>query len=66
MADFSNLSASVADTAAGTPGITMGTTGSMRDTQYASDDRRGQHDARARAQYSARAYAPAESPVTGR
>ncbi len=60
MADFTNPSASVADMAAGNPGINMGTTGSMRETEYASDDLWGQHDAQLRAQYPTRAYASPE------
>ncbi len=57
MADFSNPGASIADMAAGNPGINMGTTGSMRDMQYASDDLWAQHDAHFREQYPTRSYA---------
>ena len=62
MADFTNPSASIADMAAGNPGINMGTTGSMRETEYASDDLWGQHEAHLREQYPTRAYASAERP----
>jgi hypothetical protein len=60
MADFSNPGASVSDMAAGTPGISMGTTGSMRDTEYASDDLWGQHDPHFRERYPSRPYARAD------
>ena len=62
MADFTNPSASVADMAAGNPGINMGTTGSMRETEYASDDLWNQQDAHFREQYLTRAYASADRP----
>jgi hypothetical protein len=60
MADFSNPGGSVSDMAAGNPGINMGTTGSMRDLEYASDDLWGEHDAHFRAQYPSRPYAAAD------
>ena len=60
MPDFSNPGDSVANMAAGNPGINMGTTGSMRDTEYASDDLWGQHDAHFRSQYASRPYARAD------
>lgn len=62
MADFSNPSASIADMVAANPGINMGTTGSMRDTQYASDDLWGQQDAHFREQYPTRSYASTDRP----
>lgn len=58
MADFTRNS--VADMAAANPGINMGTTGSMRDTDYASDDLWGQHSAALRESYPSRPYARAD------
>ena len=58
MADFTKNS--VADMAAGNPGINMGTTGSMRDTDYASDDLWTQEDAHWRANFSSRPYVTAD------
>ena len=58
MADFTKNS--VADMAAGNPGINMGTSGSMRDTDYYSDDLWTQHDAHWRANFSSRPYATAD------
>jgi hypothetical protein len=60
MADFSNPSDSVANMAMGNQGINMGTTGGMRDTEYASDDLWGAHDAHFREQYASRPYARAD------
>jgi hypothetical protein len=60
MPDFSNPGDSVANMAAGNAGLNMGTTGSMRDTEYASDDLWGQHDAHFREQYASRPYARAD------
>ncbi len=60
MADFSNPGGSVSDMAAGNPGINMGTTGSMRDLEYASDDLWGQHEEHHRAQFASRPYAAAD------
>ncbi len=62
MADFSDTRNSVADMAAGNPGINMGTTGSMRDLEYASDDLWGEHDAHFRSEYASRPYARADRP----
>ena len=62
MPDFSNPSDSVANMAAGNPGINMGTTGGMRDTEYASDDLWGQHDAHFREHHASRPYAAADRP----
>jgi hypothetical protein len=60
MPDFSNPGGSVSSMATGNPGINMGTTGSMRDSEYASDDLWGQHDAHFREQYASRPYARAD------
>lgn len=60
MPDFSNPSDSVANMAMGNQGINMGTTGGMHDTEYASDDLWGQHDAHFREQYPNRPYARAD------
>ena len=58
MPDFTNAGTdSVANMATGNPGINMGTSGSMRDTEYASDDLWGQDDAHFREQYASRPYA---------
>ena len=58
MADFTKNS--VADMAAANPGINMGTTGSMRDTDYASDDLWDAHDAHWRERYATRPYVQAD------
>ena len=58
MADFTKNS--VADMAAGNPGINMGTTGSMRETDRASDDLWTQEDAHWRANFASRPYAAAD------
>lgn len=60
MADFSNPSDSVANMAAGNQGINMGTTGGMHDTEYASDDLWGQHEAHFREHHASRPYASAD------
>ena len=60
MADFSNTRDSVANMAAGNPGINMGTTGSLRDTEYVSDDLWTQHEAHLREQLAGRSYANTE------
>lgn len=58
MADFTKNS--VADMAAANPGINMGTSGSMRETNYASDDLWGQEDAHWREQHATRPYVQAD------
>ena len=58
MADFTQNS--VADMAAGNPGINMGTSGSMRETPYASDDLWTQEDAHWQAHFHSRPYAQAD------
>ena len=58
MADFTKNS--VADMAAGNPGLNMGTSGSMRDTDYASDDLWTQEDAHWRASFADRPYVKAD------
>lgn len=60
MADFTNPSDSVANMAIGNQGMTMGTTGGMHDTDFATDDLWGQHDAHFREQYASRPYARAD------
>ena len=61
MPDFTNAGTdSVANMAMGNPGINMGTSGSMRDTEYASDDLWGQHEEHHRAQFASRPYATAD------
>lgn len=60
MADFTNPSDSVANMAMGNQGLNMGTTGGMHDTEYASDDLWGQHDAHFREQHAGRPYARAD------
>jgi hypothetical protein len=58
MADFTRNS--VADMAAGNRGINMGTTGSMHDTDRASDDLWGQDDAHWREHHATRPYVQAD------
>ena len=58
MADFTKNS--VADMAAGNPGINMGTTGSMRETDRASDDLWSQDDAHWREHHATRPYVHAD------
>jgi hypothetical protein len=60
MTDFPNSLNSVTQMVTGNPGINMGTTGSMRDTQYYSDDLWDQHSAVLRQQHASRPYASAE------
>ncbi len=62
MTDFSNPVGSITDMVTGNPGINMGTTGSMRDTQYASDDLWNEHDAVLRQLHPTRSYASADRP----
>ncbi len=60
MPDFSNPGESVSNMAMGNPGLNMGTSPSMREMEYASDDLWGQHDAHFREQYASRPYARAD------
>ena len=58
MADFTRNS--VADMAAGSPGINMGTTGSMQDMEWGEDREWPTHEAHWRQNYASRPYAQAD------
>jgi hypothetical protein len=58
MADFTRNS--VADMAAGNPGINMGTSGSMKDIDWGDDREWPSHDAHWRLHYGSRPYAHAD------
>ncbi len=62
MSDYPNPVGNLSGMLTGNPGINMGTTGSMRDTQYYSDDLWNEHNATLRQLHPTRAYAHADRP----
>lgn len=62
MSDYPNPLGDISEMMTGNPGINMGTTGSMRDTQYYSDDLWSRQSETLRQLHPTRAYASPERP----
>ncbi|GJG87256.1 hypothetical protein tb265_24370 [Gemmatimonadetes bacterium T265] len=62
MSEYPNPLGSITEMVTGNPGINMGTTGSMRDTQYYSDDLWNRDSEVLRQLHPTRAYAGADRP----